>query len=144
VQWNKLLRMQLSLNMSKNLIDTNIIIRFLVNGDPEKVLNIEKLLQNKNNKNILLDTIVAETIWVLSSYYSLPKSSIIEKINALIHVDTIECNAFLLNRALSIWEEYNISYIDAYLSAIAELGNMTLYSYDQKLQKLSSIEVREP
>lgn len=130
--------------MSKNLLDTNLIIRFLVNDDSEKVSNIEKLLTDKNNTNILLDTIIAEIIWVLSSYYSLKKSEVIEKISALIHLDTIDCNAVLINKALSVWDENNISYIDSYLVAVAKLGNIPLFSYDNKLKSIDSVTVKEP
>ncbi len=130
--------------MSKNLLDTNLIIRFLVNDNPKKVSRVEKLLSDKDNVNILLDTIVAEIIWVLSSYYSLNKSEVIEKISALIHLDTIDCNAVLLNKALSIWEENNISYVDSYLVAVAKLGNIPLYSYDEKLKSISQVTVKEP
>lgn len=130
--------------MAKNLIDTNLIIRFLVNDDPQKVSRVENLLKNRKNKNILLDTVLAEIIWVLSSYYELSKKEVVEKTRALIHVDSIECNAFLLNRALTIWEEKNISYIDAYLVAVAELGNMILYTYDQRLSKISTVTIKEP
>lgn len=130
--------------MSKNLIDTNLIIRFLINDNPQKVSQVEKLLKDKKNINILLDTVVAEIIWVLSSYYSLKKTGVAEKIRALIHVDTIKCNAFLINRALTLWEENNISYIDSYIAAVSELGNITLYSYDQKLHSISTIIVKEP
>ena len=142
--WKKLSRMQSLSNMSKNLIDTNLIIRFLVNDDPQKVKRVERLLQNTANKNILLDTVVAEIVWVLSSYYSLNKKEVIEKVTALIHVATIECNTFLLSRALTIWEEHAISYIDAYVGAVAELGNMILYSYDRKLKTIDTITVSEP
>ena|SRR3990170_4649245 len=130
--------------MSKNLLDTNLIIRFLVDDDPQKVSRVERLLKNKDNTNILLDTIVAEIIWVLSSYYSLKKTEVIEKIRALIHVDTIECNAVLINKALSLWEENNISYIDSYLAAVASLGNISLFSYDDKLKSIGEIKVKEP
>lgn len=130
--------------MSKNLLDTNLIIRFLVNDNPQKVSRVEKLLSDENNTNILLDTIVAEIIWVLSSYYSLKKSEVIEKISALIHLDTIDCNAVLLNKALSIWEENNISYIDSYLISVAKLGNIPLFSYDNKLKSIKQVTVKEP
>jgi predicted nucleic acid-binding protein len=130
--------------MSKNLLDTNLIIRFLVNDDPKKVNRVEKLLVDKNNTNILLDTVVAEIIWVLNSYYTLRKSEVIEKIEALIHLDTIDCNAVLINKALSIWKENNISYIDSYLAAFANLGNIPLLSYDDKLKTINEITVKEP
>lgn len=130
--------------MSKNLIDTNLIIRFLVNDDPLKASQVEALLKDKTHKNILLDTIISEIIWVLTSYYELEKLEIIEKIRALIHVESVECNDFLINRALSIWGEYTISYIDAYITAVANLGNMPLYSYDRKLSSIKEITVLEP
>ncbi len=130
--------------MSKNLLDTNLIIRFLVNDDPRKVSRVEKLLVDKNNTNILLDTIVAEIIWVLNSYYSLKKTEVVEKIRALIHVDTIECNEVLINKALAFWEGNNISYIDSYLVAVANLGNIPLFSYDDKLKSIKGITVKEP
>lgn len=130
--------------MSKNLLDTNLIIRFLVNDNPQKVNRVEKLLTDKNNTNILLDTIIAEIIWVLSSYYSLKKTEVIHKIRALIHVDSIECNAVLINRALTFWEENNISYIDSYLVAVANLGNIPIFSYDHKLKSIKGITVKEP
>ncbi len=130
--------------MSKNLIDTNLIIRFLVNDEPRKVARVESLLRDTANKNILLDTVAAEIIWVLQSYYSLDKKDIIEKMQALMHVDTIECNAFLLTRALKVWEENTVSYIDAYLAAVAQLGDITLYSYDRRLKSIKAIVVKEP
>jgi|SRR3989338_9363175 len=130
--------------MLKNLLDTNLIIRFLVNDDPQKVDKVEKLLVDKNNTNILLDTIVAEIIWVLNSYYSLNKSEVIEKIRALIHLDTIDCNAVLLNKALSVWAENNISYVDSYIVAVAKLGNIPLFTYDDKLKSISGVTVKKP
>lgn len=130
--------------MQKNLIDTNLIIRFLVNDDPKKISKVEKLLKDKNNRNTLLDTVVAEIIWVLNSYYDLDKLDIIEKLRALIHVETINCNAFLIDRALTLWEKNNISYIDAYLAAVAELGGMKLYTYDKRFNNIKTIQVKEP
>jgi predicted nucleic acid-binding protein len=63
---------------------------------------------------------------------------------ALIHLGSVDCNAVLLNRALSIWEENNISYIDSYLVAVAELGNLPLFTYDNKLKSIHTITAREP
>lgn len=130
--------------MSKNLIDTNLIIRYLVNDDPHKVAKVEQLLKDKNHKNILLDSVIAEIIWVLNLYYALDKQEISVKVKALIHVESVECNAFLINRALTIWEENTVSYIDAYLATVAELGNIPLYTYDKKLSSIITITVKEP
>lgn len=115
-----------------------------MNDDSVKVSKVEKLLQNNHNKNILLDTIIAEIIWVLTSYYSLEKPEVIEKIRALIHVKSVECNQMLISKALSYWEENNISYIDSYLAAVASLGSLPVISYDERLKTIRSIIVSEP
>lgn len=85
-----------------------IVNRFFVNDDHTKVSQVEALLKDKQHKNILLDTVFAEIIWVLSSYYRLEKSDITKKIRALINVESIESNDFLIKHALTIWEAYAI------------------------------------
>ena len=130
--------------MPKILIDTNLIIRFLVNDDSDKASMVKKVLQEDKNTKILLDTVVAEIVWVLSSYYEQDKLSIIDKIRALIHVKTISCNKILLDRSLAIWENNNISFIDSYICATAQLKNLKIYSYDFKFDKISSITRVEP
>lgn len=130
--------------MQKNIIDANLILRFLLNDNQQKASRIEKLLRSKNHVNILLDTVVAEIVWVLTSYYELSKENVAQKVRALIHVESIECNTHLLDRTLSIWEQNAVSFIDAYIASIAQLGNMTLYTYDKKLSQLPFIAIREP
>lgn len=130
--------------MAKTLVDTNLIIRFLVNDDPEKAHRVKKVLQEAKNTNVLLDTVVAEIIWVLTSYYEQDKLSIVEKIRALIHVKTISCNNILLDRSLTVWENNNLSFIDSYIIATAETQDLKIYSYDYKFDKIPSITRLEP
>ena len=130
--------------MSGKLLDANIIIRFLVSDDPNKANRVEKLLAGQNNKNILVDIVVAEIIWVLGSYYQFDKSSIIESLKALIHYKSIVCNKTLLESALTLWEKYNISFIDAYLISVAKLKSLNIYSYDVKFDKVDGVKRQEP
>ena len=130
--------------MSGKLLDANIIIRFLVSDDPNKANRVEKLLANQNNKNILADIVVAEIIWVLGSYYQFDKSSILESLKALIHYKSIMCNKTLLESALTIWEKYNISFVDAYLISLAKLKGLDICSYDFKFDKVDGVTRQEP
>lgn len=130
--------------MPKNILDTNLIIRFLVNDDLQKAARVKKVLQESKTANILPDLVVAEIIWVLSSYYELDKDSIISKIRALIHVKTIDCNKTLLDLSLANWEKYNISFVDAYLISLAKLKGLNIYSYDLKFDKVDAVIRLEP
>lgn len=130
--------------MTQNLIDTNLIIRFLVNDNPQKASRVEKLLKGSPNSNLLPDTVIAEIVWVLSSYYGLDKQSVVNKIRALVHVGSVDCNKSLIDETLSTWENNNISYIDSYLVAIAKTKNIAIYSYDQKFDQIKTISRKEP
>ena len=116
--------------MPKNLIDTNLIIRFLVNDDLQKAARVKAILQESKAVNILPDLVIAEIIWVLSSYYELEKASIINKIRALIHVKTIECNKTLMDQSLTNWEKYNIFCIPNLLFYESHQGIYTLQHPD--------------
>lgn len=130
--------------MPKSLIDANLIIRFLLNDDPKKAIRIENLLQGNKENYLLVDVIIAEIIWVLSSYYKFDKVAIIDKIRALIHLDTISCNRILLDNSLNVWEKHNVSFIDAYIIAIAESKKLKIYSYDRGLDKVKITKRIEP
>lgn len=130
--------------MPKILIDTNLIIRFLVNDDHQKAARVKKILADDKVTNVLPDLVIAEIIWVLSSYYELEKASIIKKIRALIHVRTIDCNKTLIDQSLTNWGKYNISFVDSYLVAMAELKGLNIYSYDFKFDKVASVTRLEP
>ena len=126
------------------LIDTNLIIRYLVEDDPKKAEAVEKLLKNPGQKLILLDLIFAEAIWVLSSLYNLEKSQIIESLSALLDVKSIIANRKILRKALEYFANYNISFIDAYQAGYALTKNLEIYSYDKDFDKLLDIKRTEP
>lgn len=129
--------------MARVLIDTNLIIRYLVNDNPQKTEEIEIFLRNKIKK-ILPDIIVAEIVWVLSSFYKLSKISVLEKVRALINIEHVQCNKILLEETISLWEEYNISFIDSYLAATGKQKHLKIYSYDEKFDKVKGITRRKP
>lgn len=126
------------------LIDANLIIRYITQDDQEKALAVKKLLQ-KDKQLIIPDMVVAEIIWTLVSFYYTPKEEAVEKILSLLAMDNIEANKELLNKSLNIFQKNNIDYIDAYLAAFCEEGNLEgIYSYDHDFDKIKGIARKEP
>lgn len=127
-----------------NLLDANLIIRYLVEDDKTKTEAVEKLLKS-NEKLILTDVTVSEIIWVLSSYYETPKEEIAEKIETLLLLRRIKASKRILLQALSFYKKLNIDWVDAYLSSLAikkKIGK--IYSYDKDLDKIKEITRKEP
>ena len=129
----------------KPLLDTNIIIRFLTNDEPEQAVMVEKLLkQAKSNSFELPDLVVMEIVYVLLSFYKLSKVSVVEKMSLLLDFEAFELNEKLLIKTLGIFSKNSISFVDAYLCAKVKLGhNSRVYSFDKKLLKVAGEGGRE-
>lgn len=125
-------------------IDTNVIIRFLTSDSPTQAAAAERLFKESPPKSLFIpDLIIAEIIYVLLSFYQLPKSEVIEKINILLDFRQFKTNKRLIKKALEIYEDYNISFADSYLCALVILGkNKLVYSFDKKLMKVKEAAVK--
>lgn len=128
------------------LLDANVIIRYFVGDDPKKAQAFEELLKAGREDLFVTSTTVAEIVWVLSSFYKLSKKSVIEKIEGLLNLDSVEVeNQNVVSRSLEMWKNYNIDFIDAYTIAFSEdRGFDGVYSYDRGLDKVGHFSRREP
>ncbi|MDO8638200.1 MAG: PIN domain-containing protein [Candidatus Daviesbacteria bacterium] len=128
------------------LIDSNLIVRYLIQDDPKKALAVRKLLENNKATLLLTDIVTAELVWTLDSFYHLTRSEILEKLQSLLDLDSIKANKELLSRSLQIYQTYNIDFIDAYLAAYcdAKKNIKGIYSFDKDFDKIKDIKRFEP
>jgi uncharacterized protein len=132
--------------MNKKVLDTNILIRFFTTDNKVMADKAETLIKNaKKNELVISDVIIAEIVWVLESFYELPKNEIIEKLEGLLNLDKFDINKNLLFKTVEYYKDSNISYTDAYLLAFNSLSvkNGTVYSFDKGLKKVDAT-VKEP
>lgn len=71
-------------------VDTNILIRHLT-GDPPEMAERATRFLGKERDLLLVDLVVAETIYVLESFYEAPRQQIDESIRSLIAFESIVC-----------------------------------------------------
>ncbi len=121
------------------LLDTNVIIRFLLKDHPVQSPAVKKLLETSDDL-LLTDIAIAETVWLLTSFYKLPKEKIVEKIYQLLKINLLIVNKSLILRTLYLFSNLNIDFIDAYFIAYAEEENLEgIYSFDKDLDKIKEI-----
>lgn len=125
-----------SKNMKKIIIDTNIIVRYLVNDVESQANEVEKLFikaEKGEIELILLPIVVAETTYVLQNFYH--KSLIeISKGLQLILVQpwlNLEHEKALLG--LWNWYEKGQHFVDSYLLALEKYEGLEIFSFDKKL-----------
>ena len=122
------------------IIDTNGLLRFLLNDIPEQADLIEKAIRKaeKDRRVVLIPQIVIfEISFILKSFYKLEKQAIIDKIHSILSVDILNIeskNLFL--ETLTLYEKNNVGFVDCFLLIKAEADGAELFTFDEKLKKL--------
>lgn len=126
-------------------VDTNVLIRHLTGGPPAMSKRATAFLREAS-KLYLTDLVVAETIYVLESYYEVPREQIATTIRSLLAFDSISVvDRDVLLRAVEVYEIDRLDFAEAYLVACAEsTGIGRVVSFDRSIDRVSSIERVEP
>ncbi len=125
------------------LLDTNIIIRFLTKDSPSQAEKIENLFKKAKKEELEIpDFILTEIVWVLLSFYKVKKDEVIEKLEGILSFEKFKLNRAVLKKAIDIYRNYNISFVDAYLCALAIKGDYPkVYSFDKRLKKIEGVKI---
>lgn len=126
-------------------VDTNVLVRHLI-GDPPKMAARASAYLRRESEPLVADLIVAETIYVLESFYEVARPEISEAMRALIVMESVSVvDAPLLLRAVEIYECDRLDFAEAYLIASAEsTGVMQVASFDRSIDRVKSITRVEP
>ncbi len=95
---------------------------------------------------LLADLIVAECVYVLESFYEVPRERVAELMRAAIALPTIKTlDSATLLRALEVYEVDRLDFAEAYLVAQAEAtGIEQILSFDKSIDRISTIARHEP
>ncbi len=126
-------------------VDTNILVRHLTGEPPDLAAKATAYLSTATEL-YLTDLVVAETVYVLESFYELERPVIAEYARSLIGFDAIvTVDPALLLRAIEVYEVDRLDFAEAYLVACAEsTGVGAVATFDQSVDRVSTIERIEP
>lgn len=130
------------------LLDTNVLIRFLTFDKNKKYQKLyaffESLERGKMRVELKL-IVLFQVIFVLKSFYKVPKEHIASGITDLLKYKGIAIKEKkIVQRSLELWREKNVEIVDCYLVACLEKDAQNiLYSYDRDFDKFS-INRKEP
>jgi predicted nucleic-acid-binding protein len=126
-------------------VDTNVLVRHLT-GDPPALAKRATALLRDGSELFLADLIVAETVYVLESFYEVPRGQIATTIRSLLAFDSISVvDRDVLLRAVEVYEIDRLDFAEAYLVACAEsTGIGRVASFDRSIDRVSTVERIEP
>ena len=86
-------------------IDTNLLLRFLLNNLPQQADAVEDLLKRAAAGSVILTTnvmVIAELVWTCESFYKLSKQEIRDKVVMILNTPglRVENHDLLLQAAL--------------------------------------------
>ncbi len=129
--------------MKAIIVDTNVLLRFLLNDIPEQKEACEKLLTKAKHHVIKFHVVQAsifEIDFILRKYYLYEISVVIEQLKPLVATKYIDIESrAIFNNALMLYEKESVSLVDCFLVAKAKLEEAELFTFDQQLLRLQQI-----
>ncbi len=134
--------------MTRAFIDTNIVLRFLTGQPPEMAERVRALFARAEKGELTLvldDIVVAEVVWVLTSFYRLERTKVSRVLQQFLAHEAIEMPRKEDMLAALMWfAQYNIDFTDALLSVRAYRAGLPLFSFDRDFDKVPGLQRLEP
>ena len=131
--------------MRKYIIDTNALISFVTDRNPEQQVKIDKLFNDAARLRILVlcpQNVLTEFVYVMDKVYQIPKSEINKIVRDFIDMPGIEVvNDLDMKTLMSYWPEVFQDYGDAIIATLCKNTKGSLIAtFDRKFRtKLKKI-----
>ena len=125
--------------MQKFIVDTNFILRYLLADNKlqyQKAKDIFDLVREGKAQVKLEQAVFVEIIFVLSSFYEVPKEKIIHIMNSFLSYKGIDTDKELLNTSLDIYGNNNIHIVDSIIIAKSRMQNLEALTFDKKILEI--------
>ena len=113
-------------------LDTNYIIRYLINDNEQMASTAENIILNQNP--YISNEVLAEVIYVLMGVYDIPKKDVSEMLIQLISFENIKVeNKTIVINSLKLFQNKNLDFVDCLLCSYSKKDEIK--TFDKKLLK---------
>jgi predicted nucleic acid-binding protein len=133
--------------MSKRrLIDTNLIIRYLVQDNPRHAKVAAALFEACDRGDltlVLLPAVLAECVFVLESFYKHPRAEIAKVLAALVSSPGMGIDDLAVHLdALDRYRNTRCHFVDCTIAAAAVARDMPVATFDNDFKKFADVAVK--
>lgn len=132
--------------MKKYIADTNFILRYLLAEDKASYKQTKLIFEQARIGKcqiIIEQSVFTEVIFVLSSFYEVPKIEIVKTLKSLLLYKGIKADSDIYSNALDIYLNNNIHIVDSILAAKTLHSGNELLTFDKKLQNIMAKKLGE-
>ena len=130
--------------MKKYIADTNFILRYLLADNQESYKQTKLIFEEARIGKSRIDieqSVFTEVIFVLSSFYKVPRSEIVSILKSLLSYKGIKVDSDIYPIALDLYLENNIHIVDAIIAVKTLSSDSELLTFDKKLQSVISAKL---
>ncbi len=126
-------------------VDTSVLVRHLTGDPPDLAARATRFLAQADEL-LLADLIVAETVYVLESFYDVERPQVAEAVRAMVSFEALRVvDPELLLRAVEVYETDRLDFAEAYLVAAAERSGVgVVASFDRSIDRITTVTRLEP
>ena len=130
----------------RRLVDTNLIVRYLVQDHDKHARAAGKLFDACDRGDVVivvLPVVLAECVFVLESFYRHPRAAIASALGGLISSPGVEIDEVTLYLdALDRYQRTKFHVVDCLIAAAAVAKNLPVSTFDQDFRKFSDVRVQ--
>lgn len=125
--------------MTLESLDTNILLRLVLNDVPEQTKKVQTLFAEKAKRFRIDDLALTELVFVLEKFYRLDRGEIAEALDIILSIPQFALNRPLFETTVQLYlANPALSIMDCYLtSSAAAHGAVPLWTFDKKLARQS-------
>ena len=125
--------------MKKYIIDTNALISFVTDRNPDQQQKVAPLFESAANLKALIlchQYVLTEFIYVMDRVYQVPKEEIRRIITDLVDMPGIEViNEIDFTAVLSCWPDPIPDFGDAVIASVSKIRKSAIVTFDRKFAK---------
>jgi predicted nucleic-acid-binding protein len=129
----------------QRLVDTNLIVRYLVNDHEKHARAASKLFEACDRGDVIvvmLPAVVAECVFVLESFYRHPRANIASALERLISSPGVEISEVAVHLdALNRYKETKAYFVDCLIAAHAAAKDVAVSTFDQDFRKFADVRI---
>ena len=125
--------------MKRIVLDTNALLRFLLNDNTAQADEVESLLKKAQEEKIQIaipQVVIFELLFALEKFYKVTKTEAVAKIKSILSTDYVSVqDRSVFKYALKEHERSTLSGVDCFLLGYAKEKQAVLFTFDKKLIK---------
>ena len=119
--------------MAKILIDTNVVLRYLLRDHPKQSMQAKKAVEIGA---VILPEVLVETVHALKNIYRVDRQTIAASLMTLLNEVEIERKQVMVHAVELYADSQDMDFMDCIIFAYFDIENIRVFTFDPKLNRV--------